>query len=115
MQERNNLVMRQRRLDLAEARDDEARLTGHCQRVERRFFEEPFGARDEIASQANITLETAREEVALDGFAKGDLRRSHPDAAPRQFCLEIRYRFAVGSDDKADQIRSRPHRARDDA
>ena len=69
----------------------------------------------EVRRQANFALEAAGERLALDRLAKGAVRCGHPDAAARQFTLEIGHRLAFRSDDEPDQLGDRPHRAGRDA
>ena len=69
MQQRNHVAVRQRRLDLGEAGDDQAGLAGHRQRVEGRPFEQASRSVDQIGGQANLPLETAGKDLALDRVA----------------------------------------------
>src|SRR5580704_7871149 len=112
MQERDNLLMRERGLGLAEAGGDESGLAGDRQRLESLSLEQALGTDEEVCGQLNVALEAAREYFALDRVAKHLLRSRHPDAAPGQLALEIRHRLARGPDNETDQIRNRPHRAR---
>ena len=92
-----------RGLGLGEAGDDQAGLGGHRQGVEGRLFEQLSVRATRSVGSLTSRLKLRASAFRLIASLSAVLGRRDPDAAAGKLALEVGHRFAIRSDDEADQ------------
>ena len=107
----SDILVGDRRLDLGKAGEARAGFAGDRQRIERRAQNQPLGLRREIGSDAHLALEAAGKHLALHRLLERRPRGGDPDAAARQFPLDVGHHLAGGPTTKRNRSSTGLHLA----
>src|SRR5262245_59825652 len=105
--ERQEVLMADRGLDLRKPGYDLAGLAGNGLRIQGGAFDHEFGLRRQIGGDPHVPLEPAGKHIAPDGILKRYAGRGNPDSATWQSALDVRHHLSVRPYHEADHFRCR--------